>query len=252
MVSKPQRTARWLALSLLANLVFMVGAAVFLATKGGWSYLNGKLSAGEGRRFSSTRLYQGRIDTWAAMPAKRGAWVFVGDSLTDYAPTDELFGIPSLNRGVAGDRVADVAARASEIGRHAPAGIVLWVGINDLQSGTPCTRVAQDIVQLSRSLHSRSPGARIVVLGLIPVAPAMGKQPLQLNDAIRCTNRALESALLQPEFQFLNPGSRFSDENGTLVAAYTSDGIHLNGAGYRAWAAWLVEALHWKQVDTPL
>lgn len=241
--------ARWLLASLALNCFLILGIVGLILAKGGLSLPSTKPIHRDAPRFSETRLYKGRMDTWAAMPALRGAWVFVGDSLTDYAPLDELFGMHVLNRGIAGDHVADARARLAEVARHSPTGVVVWVGINDLMSGAPCETVAQEIDGLAQALHAQAPEARVVVVGLLPTAPTANKVPPHINETVRCVNGRLESAFAQSIFRFLNPGTRFSDANGDLDSTLSADGIHLNGVGYRAWAAWLNESVDWRPVE---
>lgn len=222
----------------------MIAVAVTLIVyKGGWRWLEGLAGSAQPASFSQTSLYQGRVDAFQKTPEHPGAWVFLGDSLTDYAPTQELIGAQAINRGIAGDRIADMAKRASEISRHTPAVIVLWGGTNDLLAGLACDQVVHQILNLAALLKNASPQAQLLVLGPPPIAGRLAENPPGFRAGIECVNRKLEGRISEVDAQFGDPASVLADRSGALNAVYGFDGIHLNGAGYRAWSAWLVSML---------
>lgn len=234
---------RWLVISLLLNAV-MIGAAIaIIVYKGGWQWLEGLTRHGQPARFSQTALYHGRVDAFQMTPELPGAWIFLGDSLTDYAPTQELFGAQALNRGIAGDLVADIARRASEVVRHKPSAIVLWGGTNDLLAGQGCNDVVRQTLSLAKGLKNSSPQARLIVLGPPPVAERLAENPPGFRLAIECVNRKLGERIAEIDAVFGNPATSLADSSGDLKTTNSFDGVHLNGEGYRAWSAWLLPML---------
>jgi len=230
---------RWLVFSVLLNFAMLGAATGLVIHKGGWPWLIGLTRPMPSPGFSQAALYQGRVDTFMKTPVQSGAWVFLGDSLTDYAPTQELFGVRALNRGIAGDTVSDMGNRASEVSRHAPSVIVLWGGTNDLLAGAGCEEVVRRILNLAAVLNQSSPLSRLIVLGLPPIADRLANGQAGLRSGIACVNRLLGERISEVKAQFANPATVLADQSGALGVAYSFDGIHLSGDGYRAWAAWL-------------
>lgn len=243
MVSADEDMRRWLIVSLLLNALMLSAAAAIIVYKGGWSWLEGLTHPAQSARFSQSAIYRGRVDAFQATPPLSGAWVFLGDSLTDYAPTQELFGAQALNRGIAGDLVADIARRAPEVSRHTPSAIVLWGGTNDLLAGLGCDEVVRQTLNLAKSLKQSSPQARLIVLGPPPVATRLAENPPGFRAAIDCVNRKLGGSLTEVDAVFGNPATVLAESSGDLKTIYSFDGVHLNGEGYRVWSAWLLPML---------
>ncbi|MCG2577759.1 GDSL-type esterase/lipase family protein [Dechloromonas sp. XY25] len=243
MVPASKSTRRWLILSLALNAALICGAAAIVIYKGGWHWLAGFSRSAQPERFSQTAIYRGRVDAFQKTPEHTGGWVFLGDSLTDYALTQELFGPQALNRGIAGDRVSDMAKRASEVSRHAPSAVVLWGGTNDLLAGLGCDEVVQQTLNLAKTLKSASPQAHLIVLGPPPVGNRLADNPHGFQANIECVNRNLSQRISEVNAEFGNPAIVLADRSGALNAAYGFDGIHLNGEGYRAWSDWLLPML---------
>lgn len=230
---------RWLVLSILLNVAMLCAALGLVIHKGGWPWLVGLTRTMPSSGFSQAGLYQGRVDSFMKMPVQKGVWVFLGDSLTDYAPTQELFGVRALNRGIAGDTLSDLGKRASEVSRHLPDAIVLWGGTNDILAGTGCEEVVQRILKLATTLNQSSPTSRLIVLGPPPISDLLASSQAGLRSGIVCVNRRLGERISEVKAQFADPAVVLADGSGALSAAYSFDGIHLSGDGYRAWAAWL-------------
>lgn len=243
MVPANKSTRRWLILSLALNAALLCAATLIVIYKGGWHWLAGLSRPVQPERFSQTALYQGRVDTFQKTPEHRGGWVFLGDSLTDYAPTQELFGPQALNRGIAGDLISDMAKRAAEVSRHTPSTVVLWGGTNDLLAGLGCDEVVRQTLNLAKTLKTTSPQARLIVLGPPPVGNQLAENPPDFRAKIACVNRNLGERISEVNAEFGNPATVLADRSGALNAAYGFDGIHLNGEGYRAWSAWLLSML---------
>lgn len=234
---------RWLIFSLLLNLAMIGVAAAIIVYKGGVRWLEGLVVSTQPVRFSQTSLYQGRVDTFQKVPDHPGAWVFLGDSLIDYAPTQELIGAQAINRGIAGDLVADMAKRAAEVSRHTPAVVVLWGGTNDLLAGLECDQVVHQILDLAKVLKSASPQAQVLILGPPPVADRLAENPPGFRGRVECVNRRLGERISEVDARFGDPASILADTSGALSTIYGFDGIHLNGEGYLAWSAWLLSML---------
>jgi len=184
-----------------------------------------------------------RVGHFAELTASRPAGggphvVIIGASEVDWAEWHELLGRPIANRGVSGDRVADVAARLDSALAGAPRLVFLSIGLNDLLQGRTSAEVASDHVRLLAAVHARQPAARVVVVSVQPVNEALltasGERLSQA--AVDETNRRLASGAVAAGAEWLDIGPRLARGDGQLDERFTVDGVHLNGRGYRAWA----------------
>lgn len=231
-----------LLLSLIANLIALTVVVIHILNQGGLHYLEQKIGLVPIARHIDTALYQGRVDTFSHLPLPHGRWIFLGDSMTDYAPLAELFVEPTANRGIASDRVADIAARIGSLQGTRPAGIVLWAGINDLLAQRSCAQVAEDITQLAAQLRHTFPATPVAVLEIAPLAGTSRRPSEPINTAVRCTNERLKISLRAHKLSLIGLAAAMT-ENDRLRTSYTADGGHLNGAGYLAWARQIAPSL---------
>jgi lysophospholipase L1-like esterase len=201
--------------------------------------------------------------------------VFVGDSITDFwllgddpwipgrmhgrRVWDESFGgaVPqnlALNIGISGDRTEHLLFRilpkahgglghldAPEL---APEFFVLMVGINN--SYAPEMPVADSVFEgvlaVTRSLHARKPGARIVLQSILPTL-----EPSRDDTVVRPVNLRLAALARSAEFAgftvWLDLYPAFVDAQGKQDPRLFVDGLHPSEAGYRVWRDRLVPAL---------
>jgi lysophospholipase L1-like esterase len=170
--------------------------------------------------------------------------VVVGDSLTERGEWSELLDRPVANRGVAGDTVAAVRARLGDIAALEPRLVFVAVGINDLLAGASPEVLAARHAQLIGELRERLPRARIVVESLLPIRDEQVARDAELTRAtVRRANELCRRGAADAGVDWLDLHARLADPAGELDPRYSSDGLHLSGAGYRAWAAALVPYL---------
>lgn len=232
----------WLVLSLCCNLLIGVVGGVLVYRRGGLAYLSSRVvpphMATMPRLNSSQELY-------AAMPIRRGAIVFLGDSLTQRCPWNEITRRDDvLNRGIGGETIANVRGRLSEIVRHQPRQIFLMIGINDLLNGRADADVMNDLRTLFNEIRRRLPRTQIVLQSVLPInsqgtaavtPDEAQRQQKQINASIIALNNVLKKWDDGRQIRFVDLHSGLLDRNGELSASYTFDGLHLNGRGYRIW-----------------
>lgn len=170
----------------------------------------------------------GKTDAWLGT---RADIVMVGDSITAPGRWNEMFpGVSIANRGISGDTVTGLLERAPAIAAMRPRAIFVLIGINDVVGGNDTARVLDRYAQALDILAGS--GARIVVQSTLQCSSA------DCTPAVRAQVDALNAALARIAtgrgYRFVDLNARFSDANG-LEPAYTYDGVHLNGAGYRLW-----------------
>jgi lysophospholipase L1-like esterase len=164
--------------------------------------------------------------------------VMLGDSLTQRTDWSALLGRPIANRGVSGDTIELVRRRLGAVVALRPKVLFLLIGINDLLGGTPPERVAEQHAQLVKEIRTRLPETRVVVEALLPVREALLRTQDEFVSAATVvkTNALIAKANGGPTPDWLDANSLLADSSGQLDSRFTSDGLHLSGAGYRVWA----------------
>jgi len=174
--------------------------------------------------------------------------IFVGDSITAGwlgagldAWTRSFGRYRPLNLGISGDRTRHLLWRLQHgalDGLPRARLVVLLIGINDLAFyGAPVRDVVDGILACALELRARLPGARVLLLGLLPSGLRRGP----LRDRIARVNRWLEqaagdAAIKATDVRYLDVGPRLLDANGVLRSEVSPDSLHLSGEGYRRWA----------------
>ncbi len=169
--------------------------------------------------------------------AAKGGWelVLLGDSLiVNWAPKRRAAwaAYKVLNLGCAGDRTENLLWRLAhgEVDGLAPRLVILLIGSNNTgHRRDPPDRIAAGIRAVLDDLHARLPGARVVLLGLVP-------RGLTPDDFARVNNR--QTNALIKDFAdgrtvfFVDPSDGFLLPDGSLADCYGKDKVHLNDAGY--------------------
>ncbi len=161
--------------------------------------------------------------------AARSDLIFVGDSITAAGPWVAAF--PNrrvVNAAVPGYTSVDMLAQLPSLRRDQPHTYVLMAGINDLRQGAKAESVAQRLALIRQALAT--PGQRLIQVSTLPCqirscGAAALEEVHQLNRLLRRQTPAADFLDLTPDFlaaQGLRP-------------AFSSDGLHLNRAGYRQW-----------------
>ncbi|MCY7329482.1 MAG: GDSL-type esterase/lipase family protein [Saprospiraceae bacterium] len=219
-----------LFISLLVNLLFILGCALALHRLGGWHYAWYRFQHDE------AGLYHHRQQLFGQLPAQPGAIIFLGDSQTEQCEWRELLGpnLPILNRGIVGDHVDGVAGRLDEVLRHKPKQIFLLVGVNDLLFGKSVDDLEIRYREIVEKIIARVPATKIILESILPVNNSVKNLGLQ-NAQIQALNARITRIAQDHALPFVDVYSALTDENGDLSPLYTEDGIHLNAAGYMVW-----------------
>jgi lysophospholipase L1-like esterase len=161
--------------------------------------------------------------------AARSDLIFVGDSITAAGPWVAAF--PNrrvVNAAVPGYTSVDMVAQLPSLRRDQPHTYVLMAGINDLLQGARAESVAQRLALMRQALAT--PGQRLIQVSTLPCQiRSCGAAALAEVDQL---NRLLRRQTPAADFLDLTPD--FLDAQG-LRPAFSSDGLHLNGAGYGQW-----------------
>jgi lysophospholipase L1-like esterase len=160
---------------------------------------------------------------------------FVGDSLTDRCDWAELFNrCDVFNRGIDADTTDGVLNRIGEVTARKPAKIFIMIGGNDFIIGRKVPEIEENYKNILQRVRTESPQTKIYIQSNLPTLYSLVPLP---RDYIRNLNVRLKSLADDKYIYFVDIYSRVVDKNGDLNPAYTTDGAHLNGAGYLVWRA---------------
>lgn len=170
------------------------------------------------------------------------AVVMIGDSMTDENEWHEFFpDVAIANRGIRGQRSADLLQRANSIVSTGADKAFILIGINDIQVGVDNSEIVSNIADLIRALKNN--GLEVYIQSVIQIT----ETEEQVNQTIARLNRLLARLAIDTQCEFVDLNKALSP-SGYLKAEYTYDGKHLNGRGYVEWVN-TIRPLMSKNVD---
>ena len=185
----------------------------------------------------SNTFYKIRCSIYESMPRNEGGIVFLGDSLTDYIPFNELLpGLHVINRGIAGDNTLGVLNRLDEVISLKPSKLFLLIGTNDIVYNVSTDRLIGNIRTIIRRVKEGSPSTKIYLETLMPTNPNFKTN--RPNETINAINRSVIAVAEETGCKLVDTNSHMA-EDGILPLKYTVDGIHFNGAGIVRWVEFL-------------
>ncbi|MCM1005755.1 MAG: GDSL-type esterase/lipase family protein [Prevotella sp.] len=183
--------------------------------------------------------YDRKVSLFELLPITENDIVFVGNSITDGAELQELFGLPNVkNRGITSDVISGVDKRIETTLKNHPKKVFLLIGANDISHNLTVSQIAEKYERLVAKMKRLSPDTKFYLQGIMPinndfkryktmygkekVIPELNKKIEEIAKKYNCTYISLTKALEDPA-------------TGKLRKEFTNDGLHLTGAGYKAW-----------------
>ena len=172
------------------------------------------------------------------LPIRGEDIVMLGNSITDGGEFSELFGIHNIkNRGISSDVITGVEKRLGQVTAGHPAKIFLLIGINDVSHGHSVATLAERYARLVKKIREQSPDTRLYIQSVMPIdndyrryKGLFGKEK-----TIRDFNIRIKEIADGNGAEYIDLWPTLAGADGKLKKEYTNDGLHLNGAGYRAW-----------------
>lgn len=186
--------------------------------------------------------YKERMEVFHKMPHRKGAVVFLGNSITEAGKWAEILpGEPVLNRGISGDNTFGVLARLPEILADRPKKIFLLIGVNDLKREVPVPVIVENYKRMVAMVRQQSPRTRLYLQSVLPVNDSMLIEPFRkvTNSNVKRLNEALQELACQKRVRYVNLHEVYADEKGQLKKDETPDGLHLKVPSYPAWVKYL-------------
>ncbi|AMR32439.1 hypothetical protein A0256_13895 [Mucilaginibacter sp. PAMC 26640] len=178
-------------------------------------------------------LNEDQVKLFKLMPHDTADIVFVGTSLTQGFPLQEMFGnIHLKNRGIGGNSINDIKQRIDEVILSQPKKIFLEVGINDIGK-TTVHSVYKNFTELVNYIKLKSPKTKLYVNSVLP----FGKGNL-VN--IKAYNALVIKFCANQNLTFINLFPLYVGTDG-LKPDLTTDGTHLKAAGYVIWKNYILQ-----------
>ena len=170
-------------------------------------------------------------------------FLFLGDSITEQGEWPKrLQNKKVINHGIKGDISMSVLRRLDETIRQKPKTVLLMIGVNDLAKGIPESEIVKNTLEIMSRLHHQIPRSTLILQSILPVNPGCFGFDTNFDNGekIQKINTKLNRAGSDAPFRYLNLHGAFKDENNNLKTEFTTDGVHLNNAGYDHWLSILI------------
>ena len=196
--------------------------------------LSGGILMGQDQRtehwYERNQLFSQELS--ASGPGKN---VFLGNSITEGFNLEHYFpGIPVVNRGIAGDHIDGLLERlGNSVLKLKPARLYLLIGINDIGRGDPDSLILSRFTTLLDSIATLPDSTEIYLTSILPTSSRWANCP---PEKIIRLNQAMEKLSVKYNMNWLNLYPLYVLEDRSLKPELTTDGLHLNEAGYQIWA----------------
>ncbi|GAX39288.1 hypothetical protein NIES4075_02400 [Tolypothrix sp. NIES-4075] len=235
------QTTSFLILSSLLNILFFIALALFIAKKGGISYLFNKVlhifPKKKSKHFDYPPYYWHKKSQFEKLPLSESDIIMLGDSITDEGEWTELLGLNVKNRGISGDTTERILHRLNTILESKTKQIFLMIGINDLiNDGKSVTATLEQYKNILREFQEKIPKTKVFVQSVLPVNNKLYLYWQDNNNVLKL-NSGLKKLAKEFNYEYIDIFSLLLDSENQLDAQYTVDGLHLNGQAYLVWKA---------------
>ena len=206
-------------------------------------YAVAAISLGMALPFSASAqddYWRQRYSLFEKLPVTSEDIVFLGNSITDGGEFQELFNMENvLNRGIRSDRIDGVRKRLHQVVDGKPEMIFLLIGINDVaDSRNSVKSIADKYATLVKEIREATPGTTLFVQSIMPINNDFKryKSLLGRESILPPLNEELKRIAMSNGAIYIDLWPNMADpETGKMRKELTSDGLHLTGAGYKAW-----------------
>ncbi len=190
--------------------------------------------------FAQDDYWKQRYSLFEKLPVNPDDIVFLGNSITDGGEFQELFNMENvLNRGIRSDRIEGVLKRVDQVTSGHPKKIFLLIGINDVADKyNTVNSLAAKYERLVKAIREKSPETQLFVQSVMPINNDFKryKSLFGRETIIPPFNEEIKKIALENGAVYIDLWQELADPStGKMKSEFTSDGLHLTGAGYRAW-----------------
>ena len=167
-------------------------------------------------------------------------FVFLGDSITDYYPLEELYdGIPVINSGVSGYNTTDILNNVDKmVTIYNPTKVIILIGTNDIRKEIKNEEILANIDEIVNRILKKRPKAKIYIQSVYPVNNTdheVVKRDVvgdRSNEVIMDLNKRIKKLCDDKGYTYINMYDKLVDKDGNLEVKYTTDGLHISNTGY--------------------
>jgi lysophospholipase L1-like esterase len=166
------------------------------------------------------------VSLYSNFPITKEDVVLVGNSITERIPIELFSSLKFKNRGIGSNLTKHLKDRIGNIAKGQPKKIFIEIGINDLAHKVPQNNILNNFRAIINTIKTCSPSTLIYVQLLMPTAGSdkyLMPDIIQLNEALK-TLQSRHVTLIDMFTPF--------ELNGQMNDKLTTDGTHLNYAGY--------------------
>lgn len=169
-----------------------------------------------------------------------GGIILLGDSIMDGLLPPNT-GQAVLNAGIGSSNTESYLPFGQRIlnGTN-PKAVIIAIGVNNARPDGAFSLEAFSMEYAALCASAKETGATVFVSTVLPVVnEASKKMGLGSSyfdvDAISAMNGKIRSIAAQNDYILIDSFAELSDSEGSLPAKLSTDGVHLNQEGYRAW-----------------
>ena len=167
-------------------------------------------------------------------------FVFLGDSITDYYPIDELYdGMPVVNSGIAGYTTEDILNNLDNmVTIYNPTKVFILIGTNDIERDKSNDEIITNIKRIVSEIIKKRPNTKIYIESIYPinntdnekiVHTSVGKRT---NETIKEINKEIKLYCKNNGYTYIDMYNELIDQDGNLDLKYTTEGLHISDLGY--------------------
>lgn len=163
--------------------------------------------------------------------------VFLGDSIVDWYPIDEIFGnMPIVKSGIAGYKTTDILSRMdSMVYQYNPTQVYLLIGTNDLNmEDMDKDNVVKNIQKIFKEIKKHRKNTKLYYQSIYPVNKSAPNSSAQnrSNEDIKYVNLKMKEFCDENNIVYIDMYDELADDDGNYDLEYSKDGLHPNNLGY--------------------
>jgi lysophospholipase L1-like esterase len=185
-------------------------------------------------------LYKQRVELFKKEPVVEGKILFLGNSITQGGNWKTLLNDSTvINRGIGGDITFGILNRLDDVTKRKPSKVFLLIGINDISKNIPDEVIMENIFSIVNKIKGGLPKTEIYVQSILPLNPGFEKFPPNYDKQahVITLNKELKKYADRLKYTFVDLYPEFLNKDNLLEAKYSTDGLHLNAAGYSHWVS---------------
>ena len=166
--------------------------------------------------------------------------VFLGDSITEYYPINEIYSdLPVIKSGIAGYKTNDILSRLDElVYKYNPTSVYLLIGTNDLIMDKEEDKVStvNNIKEIIENIKKHRKKTDIYIESIYPINKNLDKEKYMVgqreNTTIMNVNNKIKKYCKENNYHYIDMYNQLLDKDGNFSKEYTDDGLHPNDLGY--------------------